>query len=52
MQKKEIIQKYFELLEGFKCEKTDFEPILHPNFTQTEYPNTLNKNGLEKWLLM
>ena len=39
--KLEKVERYFELLEAFSLEASDFQTILHPEIEQTEYPNLL-----------
>lgn len=41
----DTVRKYFSLLETFVTDSSQFAAILHPSFTQVEFPNTLNKTG-------
>lgn len=41
----DLIQRYFALLESFSANSADFEPFVHPEMVQEEFPNSLNRNG-------
>lgn len=41
----QMVKRYFSLLENFSTNPSDFSDILHPEFSQREFPNALNKNG-------
>ena len=45
-----LFEKYFALIESFCTNPADFETVLHPEFTQIEYPNAITPrtavNGL------
>jgi ketosteroid isomerase-like protein len=39
----ELVKKYFALVEAFCADKKEYENILHPEMTATEYPNLNTK---------
>ena len=45
--KLDSIRKYFSLLERFSTDRSDYAEVLHPEFRQLEFPNTLNRTGQE-----
>jgi ketosteroid isomerase-like protein len=45
MTKIDQIRRYFALLERFASERAEFEPVLHPEMEQREFPNLLNPKG-------
>jgi ketosteroid isomerase-like protein len=47
LNKIEIIRQYFSLLENFVTDEKSFSNFMHPDFVQTELPNSLNPKGQE-----
>ncbi|WP_143309522.1 nuclear transport factor 2 family protein [Chitinophaga vietnamensis] len=39
-----LVHRYFQLLESFSADATEFANIFHPNIIQTEYPNQLSND--------
>jgi hypothetical protein len=39
------VKRYLELLAQFEVNESSYKEILHSEFEQTEFPNTLNKSG-------
>ncbi len=42
-----LVTRYFQLIESFSLDESEFSTILHPDFRQREFPNQLNKTGQE-----
>lgn len=45
--KVEVIKSYSQILKKFVTDSKDFAKVLHPDFSQRQFPNVLNKNGQE-----
>lgn len=45
MSKTEKIVRFLKLIERFEDSEVMYSDLLHPEFSQIEYPNALNKNG-------
>ena len=41
----ELIEEYMQLVAAFSSDRAAFERLLHADFLQIEYPNTLNRQG-------
>jgi hypothetical protein len=50
MTKRELITRYYKLVDEFCTDKDHYAQILHPELLQKEYPNLISPKGQERTL--